>query len=406
MRKSRFLCLVLGSAAVAVFVTTNALSSPGDLYVAEAATGIIYKFTLGGAKSTFATGIYQPTALAFDRDGNLFVANSGAGTPPMASAILKFTPGGTENTFATTPSNGLLSLAFDGAGNLFASTGFILEFAPDGKPREFSTAVQNVWPLAFDKLGNLYAGVNSPSVEIVKIAPDGTSSTFHSFSAGGSITGMAFDASGDLFAAVGTSILRVKPDGSSITFAAGDFLYPLAFDGTGNLFAALYAFNARESAIVKFTPDGTKTTFAFGPLLPSAFAFEPVTEKLRNISARGFVGTSDEVLIGGFIMGGNALSNNAAVVRALGPSLANARVSNALQDPVLELHNSSGALIASNDNWQETQKEQITATGLAPTDTKESAIFTTLPAGNYTAIVRGAGETTGVALLEVYSVNQ
>lgn len=70
------------------------------------------------------------------------------------------------------------------------------------------------------------------------------------------------------------------------------------------------------------------------------------------------------------------------------------------------LHNASGALIASNDNWQDTQKGQIEASGLAPNDTRESAIFATLPAGAYTAVVRGAGETTGVALVEIYSVQE
>ena len=79
---------------------------------------------------------------------------------------------------------------------------------------------------------------------------------------------------------------------------------------------------------------------------------------------------------------------------------------NPLSDPVLELHNAGGALIASNDNWQDGQEAQIKASGLAPADPKESAIFATLPAGGFTAVVRGAGDTTGVALVEVYSIAQ
>ncbi len=137
-----------------------------------------------------------------------------------------------------------------------------------------------------------------------------------------------------------------------------------------------------------------------------SLAFEPVIEKLRNISARGVVGTGDGVLIGGFIVGGNALVNNAVVARAIGPSLAQAGVTNALADPTLELHDASGALLASNDDWQDTQEAEITASGRAPTDPNESAIFATLPAGNFTAVVRGADDTTGVALIEVYSVAQ
>ncbi len=116
------------------------------------------------------------------------------------------------------------------------------------------------------------------------------------------------------------------------------------------------------------------------------------------------MGTADEVLIGGLIVGGNALANNSVVLRAIGPSLSDAGVSNPLQDPVLELHNSSGVIISSNDDWQDTQKDQIIASGLAPSNRRESAIFATLPAGNYTAVVRGTGDTSGVALVEVYSL--
>src|SRR5205814_5220141 len=143
-----------------------------------------------------------------------------------------------------------------------------------------------------------------------------------------------------------------------------------------------------DPAIVEFTSSGTSTTFAFGPLSPAAFVFEPVTEKVRNISARGLVGGGDNTLIGGFIVGGSALANNAVVVRAIGPSLARTGVTNPLSDPVLELHDSSGAIVASNNDWQDTQKAQITASGLAPTDPRESAIFATLSTGNYTAVVR------------------
>ena len=102
-------------------------------------------------------------------------------------------------------------------------------------------------------------------------------------------------------------------------------------------------------------------------------------------------------------MGGNTLANNAVVLRAIGPSLANFGIVNPLQDPILELRNSSGALIASNNNWQDTQRAQILASGLAPTHPRESAIYATLPAGAYTGIVRGANDTSGVALVEVYS---
>ena len=87
-------------------------------------------------------------------------------------------------------------------------------------------------------------------------------------------------------------------------------------------------------------------------------------------------------------MGGSALLNNVVVVRALGPSLSQAGVTNALSDPVLELHDASGALIATNDDWQYSQSDVITATGLAPSNPKESAIYAALPDGSYTVAGR------------------
>ena len=72
----------------------------------------------------------------------------------------------------------------------------------------------------------------------------------------------------------------------------------------------------------------------------------------------------------------------------------------------LELHNSSGAIIASNDNWQDTQKAQIMASGLAPTNARESAIYATLPAGAYTAVMRGVNDATGIAVVEVYNLSK
>ena len=120
-----------------------------------------------------------------------------------------------------------------------------------------------------------------------------------------------------------------------------------------------------------------------------------------NISTRGFVQTGDDVMIGGFIIGGTNTRHLA--IRAIGPSLAAAGVTNPLLDPVLELHDQNGALMETNDNWKENQAE-VEATGLAPGDDRESVIVTTLSPANYTAIVRGVNGTTGVALVEAYDI--
>ena len=121
-----------------------------------------------------------------------------------------------------------------------------------------------------------------------------------------------------------------------------------------------------------------------------------------NISTRGLVQTGDNVMIGGFIVGGSKTSR--ILVRAIGPELTAAGVPGALQDPTLELHDGSGTTIATNDNWRSTQQADIAATMLAPTDDRESAILSTLAPGNYTAILRGSGGLTGVALFEAYQL--
>jgi uncharacterized delta-60 repeat protein len=131
---------------------------------------------------------------------------------------------------------------------------------------------------------------------------------------------------------------------------------------------------------------------------------------LANISTRGFVDAGDNVLIGGFIVGGGTTGDTATVlVRAMGPSLANAGVQGALADPTLELHNATGTTIASNDNWKtasdgSSQQADIEATTIPPTNDLESALVQTLPPGNYTAVVRGKNNATGIALVEVYNL--
>jgi hypothetical protein len=128
---------------------------------------------------------------------------------------------------------------------------------------------------------------------------------------------------------------------------------------------------------------------------------------LTNISSRGLVGLGDNVMIGGGIVGRGLGANNAGSVkvllRAIGPSLSAFGISGTLQDPMLELHDGNGALVDSNDDWKEHQSD-IEGTGLAPSDDRESAILAILTKGNYTAIVRGKNNTTGVALIEVYKV--
>ncbi|MDQ6625025.1 MAG: hypothetical protein M3Y69_02630, partial [Verrucomicrobiota bacterium] len=127
--------------------------------------------------------------------------------------------------------------------------------------------------------------------------------------------------------------------------------------------------------------------------------------KFANLSSRGFVETGDNVMIGGSIVGGGTTGPVHVVVRALGPSLSKSNVPNTLQDPKLELRDANGVVIRSNDNWMTDQQAEIEKTGLAPTDSRESAIVASMPLGLFTAIVSGNGPTpTGVGLVEIYNI--
>ncbi|HEV2842328.1 MAG TPA: hypothetical protein VGW39_13465 [Chthoniobacterales bacterium] len=154
--------------------------------------------------------------------------------------------------------------------------------------------------------------------------------------------------------------------------------------------------DGQGSFVVSYTPNS---------ILLSGFQATPSAGQLLNISTRLRVGTGDDVLIGGFILTGT--QPKTIIVRAIGPSLSSL-LPEALADPLLELRDSSGALIASNDNWRSTQEAEIIATSIPPGNDLESAIVATLPAQNsaYTAIVRGVNNGTGVGLVEVYDLAQ
>ena len=167
----------------------------------------------------------------------------------------------------------------------------------------------------------------------------------------------------------------------------------------------------REAAIVATLDPGAYTAIlqgkngTTGTALVEAYDLDPTpASQLGNISTRGQVGTGTSVLIGGLIVSPEESAQANVVLRALGPSLGPLGVTGALQDPTLELHDSNGALLAGNDNWRDAQEGIITSTGLAPDDDREAAIFATLPAGAYTAVVQGKDATTGVGLVEAYNI--
>jgi hypothetical protein len=166
-----------------------------------------------------------------------------------------------------------------------------------------------------------------------------------------------------------------------------------------------------ESAIVETLPPGAYTAIVKGKggttgvgLVEVYDLDAAVPSRLENISTRGRVQTGENVMIGGFILGG---SPNVTLVaaRALGPSLGEAGVTDALVDPTLDLRDANGERIIFNDNWQDDPQSavELSATGLAPQRAAEAAIYTILPAGNFTAIVADKA-SGGIGLLELYNI--
>jgi outer membrane PBP1 activator LpoA protein len=170
--------------------------------------------------------------------------------------------------------------------------------------------------------------------------------------------------------------------------------------------------NDLESAIVATLAPGAYTAIVQGKGMTTGTALVEIYDvdqnanaEITNLSARGFVGTGDDVLIGGgVVVNGNTGSAARVLVRAIGPSLGTMGVVGPLLDPTLSLRDGNGNVIATNDNWKDSQQSEIAGTGLAPSDDRESAIIALLAPGSYTAIVAGKQATTGVGLVEFYNL--
>lgn len=169
----------------------------------------------------------------------------------------------------------------------------------------------------------------------------------------------------------------------------------------------------RESVILTTLPQGAFTAVVSGKAQTSGVGLIEVYDseqgtnaQLANISTRGLVQTGDNVMIGGFILGG-AAADTQVIVRGIGPSIQTlVPGGNVLADPTLELHDGNGALLIANDNWQDdpVSASELTTRGLALQNPSESGIFASLPPGAFTAILAGKNGGTGVGLVEIYNV--
>jgi hypothetical protein len=172
--------------------------------------------------------------------------------------------------------------------------------------------------------------------------------------------------------------------------------------------------NSIESALILTLNPGSYTVVVKGysdPSTPAAtgvalfelYDLHTTGGRAGNVSTRGQVQTGGNVLIGGFIIGGAQLKQ--VIVRALGPSLVNAGVANALSDPTLELHDANGSTLQTNNDWQQgADAGTIQSKGFAPSSAKDAALLANLNPGSYTAVVQGVNGATGVALVEVYDL--
>ncbi len=425
----------------------------GNLFVADIGTNAIYKFTPAGAKSTFASNLNRPAGLAFDSAGNLY-ESEGDGT-----SILKFTPAGVKSTFGTGV-NQPAGLCFDSKGFLYEAdqgTDKVLKFAPNGTSTIFATldsSVDNapVRPIV-DSAGNLYLSVitQAGGGTIYKFTPAGVRSTFVaettvvSFMTFGpalpsaqllNVSTRLRVQTGDNvliggFIITGTDpkkvlILGIGPSLSQ--FFSGSLSDPTLELYQGNTLlqmndnwktdqqAEVEATHAQpsndlESAIVRTLDPGSYTAIlrgkgdATGIGVVQAYDLDQAANsKFGNIATRGFVDSGDNAMIGGFIVGPASGGSTTVVVRAIGPSLTNFGVSGALSDPTVELHDGNGATIAFNDNWADDASQGLIPPSLKPSDQHESALYRVLSSGNYTAIMRGTGNSTGIGLIEVYNV--
>jgi len=260
-------------------------------------------------------------------------------------------------------------------------TGEVLLWAEhDYQPKFSPNGTGVAYVRSFQQISSL-RGVPDPYVESLRIAStDGTSDNLVlTFQSGLYITSVDW-----------------SPDGTQLVFDIG----PQAFN---NGFPLSYAVPDTDSVYVVNNNGTGLRQFLAVPSEQPAWAAPPPPPNLGNISTRLNVGTGDNALIGGFIITGAGDKN--VIIRGIGPSLGSAGVSGALGDPTLELHDGTGAIIASNDNWQDSQMSEIEATGVPPTDPNESAIVRRLTPGPYTAIVRGKNDTTGVGLVEAYGLD-
>ncbi len=315
--------------------------------------------------------------------GNLDVRTINGYQPSSADTFNPIGYGAVSGTFAAVSSNAQVTLNATG---LVSSVDITKPQPSTGQPLNIATRLQIQ---SGDNV--LIAGfiITGPAGSTKKVLIRGIGPSLANFGVSGTIS--------DPF------LELHNPDGSVVTNdnwkqAPNAADIPPGFAPSNDLESVIYTTLApgAYTAILKGAHGET------GVGLVEVYDFDTAsTAKLANIATRGFVNTGDNVMIGGFIIGGTEPAK--ILVRAIGPSLTQFGLQGALQATTLELHDSNGSVI-SNEGWRSTQESEIQATTIPPSDDNEAAILATLAPGNYTAVVRGKNDTTGIAVVEAYNL--
>lgn len=375
----------------------------GNLYEADGGTGAILKFSPAGVKSGFVHGMKAPTGLAFDFSGNLYVSD------PNSNAIYVFTPSGARSTFRTGTVAG--SIAFDSHGNLFGSSyglKSIIEYGVNGADRVFANGLgqpQGIgfepargYPLNIATRADVETGNNVVIAGFIIKGSDGKKVL---------LRGVGPSLAGAVPSPLQDPVLELRGSNQQLINSNDNWrdTQEAAIAATG-----IQPKDNRESALLITLGAGSYTAIlkskngASGIGVAELYDLDPGTtnSRLANISTRALVGTSYNVTIGGFIIGTNG---GRVLIRGLGPSLSAFGITNPLPDPVVELYNFNGDILASNDNWKSTEQAAIQNTTIPPSNDLEAALLATLPQGSYTAILRGKNGATGVGIVEIYSLD-
>jgi len=351
-------------------------------------------------------------------------------TDPTANSIFEISPSGVVSTLATNTSTTqhLNDLAFDSNGNLFVTFGSsVVEFLSDGGLESVPVTVASVPGGAGGIAVEPPLATNLSTRAFVQGSNGAATTNGHE---GALAPGSGSAIAGFIISGSGPKQVILRGLGPSLSkFQVANVLQDPTLDlhdSSGNLIASnddwqtaananqipisLQPSDSREPAILAALPPGRFTAILRGKngaggvgLVEIIDLRSGVTSKLTNVSTRGFVGTGENVMIGGFILSGGS-GGRMTLIRALGPTLAQSpfNIAGTLADPTLMLVDANGSVVASNDDWKSSQQSEIQATGLAPPSDKEAAILTTLPPGSFTAIVAGKNAGTGIALVDLF----